>query len=102
MTKRYGKKDDNQDRIVSALRSSGCTVTTLASVGGGCPDLLVGRGGECGKGGTNYLLEIKDGSKPPSKRKLTPDQVTWHSERRGQVAIFKKTEEALKAVGAIK
>ena len=94
--KKYGKKDDNQDRIVSALRQTHCSVTTLASVGGGCPDLLVGRNGQ------NFLLEIKDGDKPPSKRKLTPDQVTWHSEWRGQVAVVKNEGEALKVVGAIK
>lgn len=91
--KKYGKKDDNQDGIVSALRQAGCSVTTLASVGGGCPDLLVGlRGG-------NYLLEVKDGDKPPSARKLTPDQVTWHSEWRGQVTVVKNIDEALCAVG---
>ena len=93
MSKKYGKSDQNQNGIVSDLRKAGCSVQHLVSVGQGCPDLLVGRAGH------NYLLEIKDGRKPPSQRKLTPDQVTWHKQWRGSVSVVKNREEALKAVG---
>lgn len=93
--KKYGKVDENQSRIVSDLRSAGCTVISLASTGGGCPDVCVGRAG------TNFLLEIKDGKKPPSARKLTPAQVTWHNEWRGQVAVVCNSNEALQAVGLV-
>jgi hypothetical protein len=40
-------------------------------VGQGVPDLLVGLRGK------TYLMEIKDGQKPPSDQKLTPDQLEW-------------------------
>ena len=93
MSRRYGKADDNQDGIVSGLRKAGCSVQILISVGGGCPDLLVGRAG------VNYLLEVKDENKPPSQRKLTPDQVTWHEKWRGQKAIVKNLDDALRVVG---
>ncbi|HVQ52894.1 MAG TPA: hypothetical protein VMS92_22895 [Mycobacterium sp.] len=85
--------DANQADIVAALRAVGCSVQILAAVGKGCPDLLVSRSG------VNYLLEVKDGSKPPSERKLTPDQVEWHRGRRGQVCVVTSVNEALRAVG---
>ena len=94
--RRNAKVDHNQKRVVQALRSSGCSVESLAAVGKGVPDLLVGFRGQ------NFLVEVKDGAKPPSKRKLTPDQVTWHSEWRGQKAVVCNETEALTVVGAIK
>lgn len=90
---RAAKVDANQSEIVAALREVGCTVQLLHMVGKGCPDLLVGRHG------TNVLIECKDGNKPPSARKLTPDQVDWHDSWRGQVVVVCDVSEALKAVG---
>ena len=46
------------------------------------------------------MLEVKDGSKPPSDRELTPDQVKWHIAWRGQVAVVTSVEEAIAAVSA--
>ncbi len=83
---RHGKIDANQTQIVTA---AGATVLSLADLGKGCPDLV------CGYRGVNYLLEVKDGSKPPSKRKLTPDEVTWHAGWAGQVTVINSPAEAL-------
>lgn len=91
--RRSAKVDRNQSEIVAALRSAGCSVQILSSVGHGCPDLLVGLAGK------NYLLECKDGNKPPSSRKLTEDQVNWFGVWRGQVCVVKDVKEALSAVG---
>lgn len=93
MVRRAAKVDANQSDIVKALRAVGATVQVLSDVGKGCPDLLVGRAGK------NYLLEIKDGDKFKSKRKLTPDQVEWHQEWCGQVAVVECVDDALVAVG---
>ena len=60
------------------------------SVGKGCPDILVGRNG------MNYLIEIKDGNKPKSAQKLTPDQVEWHEKWNGSVVVINSAEQALK------
>ena len=87
--RRAAKVDANQSEIVAAFRKAGATVTPLHAVGQGCPDLLVGFRG------VNYLVEVKDGAKPPSARKLTPDQVSWHDTWRGQVAVVKSAAEAL-------
>ncbi len=91
--RRAGKIDDNQAGIVKALRLAGASVQILASVGKGCPDLLVGFAGK------NLLLEAKDGDKSPSRRKLTPDQNNWHANWRGSVHIINNEREALRAIG---
>ncbi len=72
--RRAAKIDANQPAIVDGLRRLGYRVQSLASVGQGVPDLLVG----C-PDGRLVLLEVKDGAKPPSARKLTPDEEAWHA-----------------------
>lgn len=91
--RRAAKIDDNQRDIVSALRQAGCSVQSLAGVGKGCPDLVVGFRDR------NFLIEIKDGSKSPSKRKLTQDEQNFHSMWKGHLAVVENVDEALRAVG---
>ncbi len=86
------KIDDNQAQIVRTLRQLGCSVQSLASVGQGCPDILVGLQGK------NYLFEIKDPAKAPSARKLTPDEQAWQARWRGQVQVVETWHECLKAM----
>jgi Holliday junction resolvase len=88
--RKAAKIDDNQKAIVNVLRQIGASVQSLAATGKGCPDLLVGYHG------INYLMEVKDGDKVPSKQKLTIDQEDWHSLWRGTVHIVKSVDEALK------
>lgn len=90
--RRAARRDDNHAEIVQALRQIGCTVHDTAAVGGGFPDLAVGFRGE------NTFLEVKDGSKPPSARKLTPEQVVWHSQWRGKVFVVESVEQAVRVV----
>lgn len=95
--RRAAKTDANQTDIVATLRKIGATVQPLHGVGSGCPDLLVGYRGADGVA-RNYLVEVKDGAKPPSARKLTPDQVEWHIAWRGQVAVADSIEAAIAVV----
>jgi len=81
--------DANQREIVAALRKAGASVTSTAAVGNGYPDISVGIRK------VNALFEIKDGSKPPSKRKLTPDEKAWHDAWRGSVYIVESVDQAL-------
>lgn len=90
--RRAARTDGNQNAVVEALRKAGVSVQPLHQVGDGCPDLL------CGLRGVNLLLEIKDGSLPPSRRALTPAQVKWHAEWRGQRVVVESPMEALRAV----
>lgn len=86
------KADANQPLVVKALRAAGCTVEHLHAVGKGCPDLL------CAIDGQVFLIEIKDGAKPPSAQKLTPDQVIWHAEWKAEVHIVNSIDAAIAVV----
>jgi hypothetical protein len=93
---RAAKTDANQTAVVAALRAAGCRVQSLASVGDGVPDLLVGLPNK-----RLILLEVKDGDKPPSDRKLTPKQVTWHAQWDGwPVYVVESIDHALNVVYA--
>lgn len=91
--RRAAKVDSNHGDVVSALRRAGATVQSLATVGHGCPDLIVFYRGL-------YLVEVKDGSRPPSERKLTGDQEEWIKRWGGPVYVVTSPAEALKAIGA--
>ena len=84
---RASRVDTNQADIVDAFRAHGCTVLHLHSVGGGCPDLLVGYYGE------NYLVEIKT-----LKGKLNKLQQLWHEDWLGAVDVVHSIEEAERLV----
>lgn len=92
--RRAGRVDANQPAIVEALRGARYSVEPLHGVGGGVPDLLVGAGCRCGFR-LNFLLEVKDGDKPPSERLLTPAQIEWHRDWRGHVSVVLSPIEAL-------
>jgi hypothetical protein len=94
--RRAAKIDANQTAIVDALRAAGATVQSLATVGGGVPDLLVGVRGK------TYLLEVKTpkGKRNPKPAPTTEDQDRWFSVWRGdRVRIVTSVEQALLAVG---
>lgn len=90
----YAKKiDANQPEVVEALRKAGCSVQHLHAVGGGVPDLLCAIAGD-----QTFIIEVKDGSKPPSAQALTKDQVVWHARWRGRVHIVNSVDAALSVV----
>lgn len=91
--RRAAKTDANQAEIVADLRAVGATVQPLHAVGKGCPDILVGWRGR------NVLIEIKDGSRVPSERRLNDIQVDWHAAWRGQVAVAENSEQAMAIIG---
>jgi Holliday junction resolvase len=62
--RRAARKDANHNLIADHLRKLGWSVLDLSRLGGGCPDMVVGRSGYCA------LVECKQ----PGE-KLTPDQV---------------------------
>jgi len=82
--RRAARVDANQAEIVEALRSVGAAVQSLAAVGRGVPDLLVGFRGKL------YLLEVK----MPGE-KLTPRELTWHTLWAGYASIVYSAEDAI-------
>lgn len=88
--RRIAKIDGNQHEVVDAFRKLGFSVLLLHQVGGGCPDILVG------KYKRNVLVEIKDDSKPPSARKLTNDQRWFHESWHGEIYIVNNVADVFK------
>ena len=92
---RYAARvDDNQPEIVEALRRHGAAVLVTSQLKGAM-DLLVGYNGN------TYIVEVKDGNKPPSQRKLTSGElkckamfesvgVTYH--------VIKSVDEAIELI----
>ena len=94
---RAAKIDANHEQIVSALRAAGASVQSLANVGKGVPDLLVGFQGK------TLLMEVKDGRKTPSARRLTEDQLKWHGAwNGGPLAVVDGVDAALRMLGVLK
>jgi Holliday junction resolvase len=89
MRRRAARTDANHSEIVAGLRKMGCSVLSLHAVGDGCCDLLVGWRG------VNLLVECKDGSKSPSRRELTDDQIEFLTHWNGTAVVVKTLEEAL-------
>ena len=95
--RRAAKIDANQTAVVKALRAAGATVQSLAAVGDGVPDLLVGINGR------TALIEVKDGAKVPSKQKHTEAQTVWNAAwQGGTLATVTSPEAALRVLGVMK
>lgn len=89
--RRFARVDTNHADIVAAFRSCGATVQSLAAIGNGCPDLLVGWRQR------NLLVEVKR----DKKAKLTPDQEKWLSAWRGPVWRVDSREDAIALLNAV-
>jgi Holliday junction resolvase len=84
---RAARIDVNQPIIVKAFRGLGWKVAHTHMVGKGFPDIV------CSKAGTTILVEIKDGSKPPSAQKLTAPEQEFHSMWEGALYIVASVDE---------
>jgi Holliday junction resolvase len=94
--RRRPKVDNNQRAIQAALEAAGATVVSLAACGDGVPDLLVGWGG------VNLLLEVKCPRKEGGRGlKLTPAQVNFREQWRGQSAVVESVDQALDLMRSI-
>lgn len=67
---RRRRTDANQAGIVKALQKDGYHVTDLSAVGGGVPDLLCTRAGQC------FLVEIKN---QQGRNRFTPSQLEYYA-----------------------
>ena len=99
---RYSMKvDKGHPEIVDALRAVGATVQSLAAVGVGCPDLLVGYAGRV------VLMEVKspkgpDGGCSEDGQKLQPSQVKWAKWWKGPAPlVVRSVDDALAALGVM-
>lgn len=94
--RRAARTDGNQLAVVNLLRSVGATVAVTSHVGGGFPDLVVGWRGRV------FFIEVKDGSKPPSSRLLTPAEEAFKSQwdrcSPGTYRVVTSPKDALDAI----
>lgn len=90
------RTDSNQKELVAIMRNLGASVLVLSEVGKGCPDLLLGVSGK------NALVELKDGSKPPSARKLTDAEQKFFDAWRGQVCIVSTIADAVNLINGLR
>jgi hypothetical protein len=85
---RRQRSDSNQKELVALYRQLGCSVLVLSMTES--IDLLVG------VVGVNDLVEIKDGDKPLSARKLTKEEADFQDEWKGRKVVnVKSTEEVI-------
>lgn len=70
--RRASRKDANHGAVIAAFERMGCSVIDVSGTPCGF-DILVGYGGLC------IPVEIKDGTKPPSARKLTENEAKVHA-----------------------
>lgn len=85
---RARKIDANQKDIVNELRARGYSVAITSSLGKGFPDLVIAKG-------KTVLVELKDGKKPPSQRKLTPDEKEFIDRWKGEIIVANSIEDIL-------
>jgi hypothetical protein len=72
VTRHAKKTDANHAAIRDSIRNCGYRVLDLSACGNGVPDIAVMVGDE-----KSIFFEIKDGDKPPSRRKLTKAEEEW-------------------------
>jgi Holliday junction resolvase len=75
------RTDANHKEILDYCRKKGASAFSTHAIGKGFPDIVMGYEGR------NYLLEVKDGRKAPSQRKLTEAEVSFHQKWKGIVHI---------------
>ena len=91
---RIKRADANQSELVKQIRKiPGVSVAITHRLGDGFVDAVIGYRK------VNYLCEIKDGTKPPSQRRLTPDEVEFHSKWNGQVCVIESIEDVYRLLG---
>ena len=90
---RARRTDANHSQIIATFRRCGFSVLDLSRVGCGCGDALIAKG-------RTVMVEIKDGSKPPSVRRLTPDEERFALSWKGEYHVIASVDEALVLIQA--
>lgn len=92
---RTRRADANQPAIVEAFRKLGASVAHCHTVGHGFPDIAVGYSG------LTMLVEIKDPSKPPSKQRLTDDEVEFFNTWKGGVRLVRDLDNVTETINTL-
>lgn len=96
MARRAARIDPNQPDLVQLFRANGVSVAVTSQAHDGFTDLVIGFGG------VTVLVEVKDGSRIPSERLLTPKQAKFHASFKGAITVVETQEQCLELVRRIK
>ena len=89
--RRAARVDANHAEIVKLFRSIGWQVLDVSQLKN-CCDIVVS------KAGRTIMVEIKDGAKPPSARKLTGGELEFKNRWLGEWALVESVDDALALV----
>ena len=88
--RRAAKVDANQPEIVKAFRALGCSVLIISQLKK-CADIFVAKG-------KTAVVEIKDGTLPPSKRQLTEGEMDFMHSWKGLYFIVESLDDVVRVV----
>lgn len=94
------KVDSNQPQIVSVFRKMGCSVAHTHQIGKGFPDIVISL--KTKSGSKTLAVEIKDGDKVKSARKLTYQETIFHEYWQDEIPIIETVEDAINLVNRLK
>ena len=89
--RRAARKDANHNEITDLFISMGWSVLDISQLKNAC-DAFVS------KGPRTIAIEIKDGKKPPSQRKLSKGESEFKDSWNGEWALIESTEDAIKLI----
>lgn len=89
MMRKRGRTDANHTPIVEFARDIGMSVQITSALGDGWGDAVFGYRG------LSVPVEIKDGSKSPSRRKMSEDEKAMHLQWRGSFALVENFEDVI-------
>ena len=90
---RFKRKDANHKEIIAYFRSHGALVDDVSDLMGLGYDIVVGWGEVI------VLVEIKDGDKPPSARRLTESEEAAQARWGQKFAVIESTDQARVLLG---
>jgi hypothetical protein len=86
--RRAARVDSNHAEIVACFRKLGWSVLDISQLKN-CADIIAARDG------ITFVIEIKDGTKPPSARKLTAGEQSFKDRWRGRYALIQSIGDVL-------
>ena len=86
--RRAARTDSNHAEVVAAFRELGWSVLDISKLHN-CADLVVAKW-------ETIVIEIKDGKKPPSARKLTEGEQTFSDNWKGRYEIVTSVQDVIK------
>lgn len=93
--RRDARKDANHTEIVAAFRKLQWYVFDVSQLKN-CCDLM------CSKNGFTAAVEVKDGDKPPSQRKLTKGEQEFKDNWKGEWRLIESVDDVIKLDEEIK